>query len=35
MNFFQKKKEISLGLYGPPNAGKSTLANAVIKDILG
>ncbi|MFP4401620.1 MAG: GTPase [Candidatus Nanoarchaeia archaeon] len=35
MNFFQKKKEISLGLYGPPNAGKSTLANAIIKDILG
>ena len=24
-----------MGLYGPPNAGKSTLANVVIKDILG
>ena len=35
MRFFIKKKEFSLGLYGPPNAGKSTLANAIIKDILG
>lgn len=35
LNLFKKKKEFSLGLYGPPNAGKSTLANAIIKDILG
>lgn len=34
-NLFRKKKEFSLGLYGPPNAGKSTLANTIIKDILG
>ncbi|MFW5704654.1 MAG: Era-like GTP-binding protein [Nanoarchaeota archaeon] len=34
-NVFKKKKSISLGLYGPPNAGKSTLANRVLKDILG
>ena len=34
-NVFKKKKKISLGLYGPPNAGKSTLANVVIEDILG
>ena len=34
-NLFKNKKEISLGLYGPPNAGKSTLANKILKDILG
>lgn len=33
--FFKRKKKLSLGLYGPPNAGKSTLANKIIKDILG
>lgn len=35
LSFFKKRKEISLGIYGPPNAGKSTLANRVLKDILG
>ncbi|MFT4244089.1 MAG: Era-like GTP-binding protein [Candidatus Woesearchaeota archaeon] len=35
LNLFRKQKEFSLGLYGPPNAGKSTLANTIIKDILG
>ncbi len=35
LNFFKKKKNISLGLYGPPNAGKSTLANKIVADILG
>lgn len=34
-SFLRKKKNISLGLYGPPNAGKSTLANKIIEDILG
>ncbi len=34
-SMFKKKKKISLGLYGPPNAGKSTLANKIIEDILG
>ena len=34
-SFFKKRKELSLGLYGPPNAGKSTLANKIIEDILG
>ena len=34
-NIFKRKKNISLGLYGPPNAGKSTLANEIIIDILG
>ena len=33
--FFKKNQKISLGLYGPPNAGKTTLANMVLKDILG
>ncbi len=33
--FFKKNQKISLGLYGPPNAGKTTLANLVLKDILG
>lgn len=35
LNIFKRRKKISLGLYGPPNAGKSTLANRIIKDILG
>ena len=34
-NIFKRKKQISLGLYGPPNAGKSTLANKIVADILG
>ncbi len=32
---FSNKKHIRLGLYGPPNAGKSTLANRITKDWLG
>lgn len=35
LNIFKRRKKISLGLYGPPNAGKSTLANKIVKDILG
>ena len=35
LNIFKRRKKISLGLYGPPNAGKSTLANRIIKDVLG
>ena len=34
-NLFKRNKKLSLGLYGPPNAGKSTLANKIILDILG
>ncbi|MBR9683102.1 GTP-binding protein [Candidatus Woesearchaeota archaeon] len=34
-NFFNKKKHIKLGLYGPPNGGKSTLANKICVDWLG
>lgn len=32
---FKKKKHIKLGLYGPPNSGKTTLANKICKDWLG
>jgi GTP-binding protein Era len=35
LSFFSGKKKMNLGLYGPPNAGKSTLANKIIEDILG
>ena len=34
-NLFRKKKHIKLGLYGPPNAGKTTLANRICEDWLG
>ncbi|MBL7050687.1 GTP-binding protein [Candidatus Woesearchaeota archaeon] len=34
-NIFNKKKHIKLGLYGPPNAGKTTLANRICQDWLG
>src|SRR3989344_4230697 len=34
-NLFGKKKEIKLGLYGPPNGGKTALANRICKDWLG
>jgi len=32
---FGKKKSLRLGIYGPPNAGKSSLANKISKDWLG
>lgn len=32
---FGKRKQIKLGLYGPPNGGKSTLANRISSDWLG
>lgn len=32
---FSKKRHIKIGLYGPPNSGKSTLANRITKDWLG
>ncbi|HLC64580.1 MAG TPA: Era-like GTP-binding protein [Candidatus Nanoarchaeia archaeon] len=34
-DLFRRKKHIKLGLYGPPNAGKTTLANRICKDWLG
>jgi len=33
--FFKRKKDISLGFYGPPNAGKTSLANRICKDWTG
>ena len=35
MNPFAKKSHVKLGLYGPPNGGKSTLANRICQDWLG
>jgi len=32
---FEGKKQISLGFYGPPNAGKTSLANRICKDWTG
>ena len=34
-SIFKKKKNFKLGLYGPPNGGKTTLANRICKDWLG
>ncbi|MBN2566949.1 50S ribosome-binding GTPase [Candidatus Woesearchaeota archaeon] len=34
-NLFKKKKHVRLGLYGPPNGGKTTLANRICQDWLG
>src|SRR4030042_4575016 len=34
-SFFKGKKEIKLCFYGPPNAGKTSLANRVCKDFTG
>ena len=34
-NLFKKKKHLRIGLYGPPNGGKTTLANRICKDWLG
>jgi GTP-binding protein Era len=34
-DWFSAKKDIKLGLYGPPNSGKTTLANRICKDWLG
>lgn len=34
-DIFKKKKKFKLGLYGPPNGGKTTLANRICADWLG
>lgn len=33
--FFRKRKNLKLGLYGPPNGGKTTLANKICMDWIG
>jgi hypothetical protein len=35
LNLFKNKREIKLGFYGPPNAGKTSLANRICKDFTG
>jgi len=35
LQIFRYRKHIRLGLYGPPNAGKTTLANRISMDWLG
>ncbi len=34
-DIFRGRRDLKLGLYGPPNSGKSTLANRICKDWLG
>lgn len=34
-SIFKGKKEVKLGFYGPPNAGKTSLANRICKDFTG
>ncbi|PIN79666.1 GTP-binding protein [Candidatus Woesearchaeota archaeon CG10_big_fil_rev_8_21_14_0_10_34_8] len=34
-SLFRRRKNLKIGLYGPPNGGKSTLANRICKDWLG
>src|SRR3989344_1802427 len=35
VGIFGSKKLIKLGIYGPPNSGKTTLANQICQDWLG
>ena len=35
LNIFRNKRNIKLGFYGPPNAGKTSLANRICKDFTG
>ncbi len=34
-NWFKRKKHVKIGFYGPPNAGKTSLANKICKDWTG
>lgn len=34
-NMFKGRGEVKLGFYGPPNAGKTSLANRICKDFTG
>jgi len=33
--FFKRRKDISIGFYGPPNAGKTSLSNRICRDWTG
>lgn len=35
LRFFGRREDIKLGFYGPPNAGKTSLANRICKDFTG
>jgi small GTP-binding protein len=35
LRFFLKKNRSRIGIYGPPNAGKTTLANRIVRDWTG
>ena len=35
LRVFFKKKRTRIGIYGPPNAGKTTLANRIVRDWTG
>jgi len=34
-DLFSKRKDLKIGIYGPPNGGKTTLANRICMDWLG
>ena len=34
-SLFKKRSNVKIGLYGPPNSGKTSLANRICKDWLG
>src|SRR3989344_8176418 len=34
-SLFKRKENIKIGFYGPPNSGKTTLANTICKDWTG
>jgi len=34
-DIFKQRRQLKLGLYGPPNSGKTTLANSITEDWLG
>jgi len=35
LKFLKKKNRMKIGIYGPPNAGKTTLANRILRDWVG
>src|SRR3989338_9245136 len=35
VGLFRLRKKVRIGIYGPPNTGKTTLANKIISDFIG